>query len=981
LARTLAPLALVPLALLLAAPLPARADEAWKDSYELGLKRYQKGELEDAADLADAALADAPTNVAVLTLYRLALESQGDYEEAGEALEELAAEHKDAYGPALVLADHLRERDAKRAETYYRRALLAEPGRPAASVGLAEVLLGRGERSEAAVALKKAFSWYRDASAEALDAPACRVLARAALAAESIEELRKEHVRPFAEEARTLMQRAYDLEGSSPDLLAQWAQVYLSKSNFPEARKLLKKGLEVDPRHARSNALLAESLLDDLYGGTQKYDTAREALATALGRNPQLSSAHVLKAELEITDALYQEALTSYDAGLTQRPDWARALGGKAGVLQLLERHKEAKTLLDGATDRLGATQSADLYRHLARTLDQKFRYKEAYAAAKRATELDPSFWPAYTQLGLAAMRVGREAEARTYLEKAHEADPFDLYAFNQLTLLDYLDRSFVSYETEHFVVRLEKKEAPWLRPYLDPLLDRSWKDLAKRYELDLDSKILLEVFPDLQDFSVRAVAHRFIPASGVTFARVVGLASPNALPPGSHGWGRVLWHELAHVASLERSAHRVPRWLTEGISVFEESKGHKAWVREWDEAVVDALHRGRLLPILELDQGFSKPRFPNQVMLSYYQGGLICRFVETEYGFEKILSLLDGYKEGLTLPKNLDRALGLTPAAFDKAFLAYVGEMFQHVKYRPVLDSRAELGRLRRKAKKNRKDLKAQVDYGLACVDMDRWADAETTAGRIMAIDPQSGDAKLIDAHIAWHRGHKEKAIKLVNAALAAGTSDPLGARLFLARYYARPEDRTSEEPRDARQATKELEGALRLFPTRQATLRNLQELYVTLEETEKAEALDLRIARVAPNDAQVRITLADRALEAGRLEEAADWIEQVEYILPQWPDLHRARAVLGALSGDEQLSADAKQKFGLTLKGSPPPAAAKARAAFDAAIKKAKEARAAEEAGKAEGAPDRMPEKPSPAEPPPGEPKKDDPAPSTPF
>src|SRR5207249_2162170 len=117
-------------------------------------------------------------------------------------------------------------------------------------------------------------------------------------------------------------------------------------------------------------------------------------------------------------------------------------------------------------------------------------------------------------------------------------------------------------------------------------LLDRAWGELSARYEVKLDSKILVEVFPNLNDFSVRAVAHRFIPASGVTFARVVAIASPAAFPPDFHGWGRVLWHELAHVATLERSSYRVPRWLTEGISVFEESKGHRAWVREWDVAL-----------------------------------------------------------------------------------------------------------------------------------------------------------------------------------------------------------------------------------------------------------------------------------------------------------------------------------------------------------------------------------------------------------
>ena len=46
-------------------------------------------------------------------------------------------------------AEKLRSQDAKKAEAIYREALTAEPGHPGAAVGLAEILVSRGETAEA----------------------------------------------------------------------------------------------------------------------------------------------------------------------------------------------------------------------------------------------------------------------------------------------------------------------------------------------------------------------------------------------------------------------------------------------------------------------------------------------------------------------------------------------------------------------------------------------------------------------------------------------------------------------------------------------------------------------------------------------------------------------------------------------------------------------------------------------------------------
>mgnify|MGYP000630559800 CR=1 FL=1 len=56
------------------------------------------------------------------------------------------------------------------------------------------------------------------------------------------------------------------------------------------------------------------------------------------------------------------------------------------------------------------------------------------------------------------------------------------------------------------------------------------------------------------------------MPVQARVEGNVVTLDSPRAREPGTFNWQATLWHELAHVFTLQASKQRVPRWLTEGL-------------------------------------------------------------------------------------------------------------------------------------------------------------------------------------------------------------------------------------------------------------------------------------------------------------------------------------------------------------------------------------------------------------------------------
>ena len=77
-------------------------------------------------------------------------------------------------------------------------------------------------------------------------------------------------------------------------------------------------------------------------------------------------------------------------------------------------------------------------------------------------------------------------------------------------------------------------------------------------------------------------------------------------------------------------SNQRVPRWLTEGISVYEEGKARQEWGREMEVPFAMALQRKETLKLKDLNAGFTRPE---TIALAYYQASLLVDHIVTTYG------------------------------------------------------------------------------------------------------------------------------------------------------------------------------------------------------------------------------------------------------------------------------------------------------------------------------------------------------------
>src|SRR4029079_15107525 len=134
------------------------------------------------------------------------------------------------------------------------------------------------------------------------------------------------------------------------------------------------------------------------------------------------------------------------------------------------------------------------------------------------------------------------------------------------------------------------------------------------------------------------------------------------------------LWHELAHVITIGMSNQRIPRWLTEGISAFEEKRGRPEWARGQDVEFATLLNRGETIKLRELNAAFTNPR---TISLAYFEAALLVEHLVEQYGDNGVSKLVRAYAEGIDTDAALKSALGTDFDKLQASFNQFNDRMF----------------------------------------------------------------------------------------------------------------------------------------------------------------------------------------------------------------------------------------------------------------------------------------------------------------
>ncbi|HZS07178.1 MAG TPA: tetratricopeptide repeat protein [Blastocatellia bacterium] len=441
-------------------------------------------------------------------------------------------------------------------------------------------------------------------------------------------------------------------------------ELFTEKYNYAEAVEFFKDAFKVNPNSARAHLGVAANR--KISGGEEMLVEINKALEI----NPNYVEAKTLRAFTEIEAEQFDKAAADLDSALKINPNSLEALSLKAAMFWVQDRAAD----YDNSVKAVLAINPRDgmLYETLSHFATINRRYAQAADFSAQAVKLSPRLWQAHLSLGIALIRLGKDAEGRAEIDASFKGDPFNVWAKNSLDLMDAMNDYTVASHGP-FTIKSAGKESGAVEPYAASLLEEAQRALSAKYKFTPKAPITVEIFPNHEDFAVRALGLPGLGALGVCFGQTLALDSPSARKAGEFNWGSTLWHEYTHVITLQMTDYRIPRWFSEGLSVYEERKARPGWGDDWSVITIKSFNDGRWAKIADLDGRFLRPKAPDDVQLGYFQASQVCEFVTDKFGFDAILDMLRRYRDKEKTPDILKASLKLTEDEFDRAFNEYI--------------------------------------------------------------------------------------------------------------------------------------------------------------------------------------------------------------------------------------------------------------------------------------------------------------------
>ena len=827
--------------------------------------RYLAGEY-DEAERSLRPLAAGGDAEAGAVLARLLVET-GRLPEADDLAQKLVKAHPDNAQLAILGGETaLAGGRTAEAEESFRKALALDTDSHRARVLLKHLydLSGRDDQSEKIVDWFWEFNNSRIRKAGKLEAEDYRYVAEAVMGFDT--ESTKVAFRHFM--------RAYK---AAPDLHEAYlgaGDLAIEVYDWMRAERSFKLALKRNPRHPLGHLGLAR-----VYLAASAMKKAEGAALEALKVNPHLAGAHLVLAQLHLVDDRMAEARTEIDAALGPNPvdpealaldaTWRFASGDEAGY------DKVVKKALALYPRHLG------VYTGAASVLERRRRFPEALAMYRRARKLDPEGWEGHYGEGMTLVRMGEEEAGYAALEIAFERNPFNVTAFNTLVALDrdFKDGALARRETDHWVVKVARTEDAVLGEHLEEMLERVWREETERFGFEprgpdeSKRKVLFEMFAEHDDFSARTAGIPNLGALGATLGQIVTMPSPSwgVGRNSPFRWEEVARHEFAHVITLQLTDYRIPRWFTEGISVYVEGDPQNSY----DPLLARAAGEGEIATLAELNSLFTRPKTPADVALGYYQASLVVEYLVKAYGFDCIKKACRLYGRGRTTEEVMREVTGLAPADLDRRIARYV-ELHLERTHAWSPPGRKEVERLKTRLDKEPADAEARARLAEGMLTSRQYDEALEHATRAVKDSPRAGPAKalVVIGLVSKMRDRDDAAALAAFEKATRADPDNFRALLFLG---------LAERSAGKESAVRTLEKAHEMNPrfaqgVRAFNAPPLAELLVGMlkgrGESERALAVAERASRSDPNDWKSALFAGRAHLEAGRPVDAKKWL-----------------------------------------------------------------------------------------------------------
>ncbi len=575
-----------------------------------------------------------------------------------------------------------------------------------------------------------------------------------------------------------------------------FANIAIDKGDFQLAATQFRAALKLTPGNPDIHFGLAQS-----FGGSDT-EKATEYLNTALRIDPNHIPSNLYLVEQKISEENYSDAVKNIDQILKINPTQPRSLAYRAVVAHLQNKPADEKKFRDLALSTWKSNPEVD---HLiGEKLSQKYRFAEGAEYQRRALIYDRNYLPAKIQLAQDLLRLGKESEGWKLADEVYQSDGYNILAHNLVTLRSNITE-FKTIAADGFVVRMSPREAEIYGDQVLALLSQAKKQLCKKYDFKVSKPIVVEIFPKQQDFAIRTFG---LPGGagflGVCFGKVITMNSPSSQGATPTNWKSVLWHEFCHVVTLQKTKNKMPRWLSEGISVYEERLANPAWGQSMNAQFKQMILGPDLTPVSKLSGAFLQPKSAAHLQFAYYESSLAVQFLVEKHGPKVINRILVDLGLGMTINQALDRYTG-SIKLLDKEFADYAkklaNEFAPGVEFKPPkISGPLNIQTAQKIVDKNPKNYFVLQQLAQLHIETQNFTAAKSVVDKMLKLHPEGDASHALLARIA----RETNDLALEKSSLqkfVAKNSDSYSSRLRLAQiaFEANQWDETMKQARES--------------------------------------------------------------------------------------------------------------------------------------------------------------------------------------
>lgn len=815
----------------------------------------------------------------------------GDYEEAAKLAREGAAERgRNEDWPVLLSKCLLTLGQYAEAQSAASNALAANPWSIRVRLSAREVFLQNGEVERAKELVQEigdlagARPWaYRDSAgflalgqaALLLGADARRVLDNFFNRVKKTDPAFRETYLVIGELALDkydnalagqTFQAGLERFPNDPELLYGLAKSFAS-GDRSEMLPLLQEALDRNPRHVPSLLLLADHLID-----AEEYTKADELLGKVVAVNPKQPEAWAYRAVL-------------------------------AHLRNDLEKEKKAR---ETALAVWKTNPKVDYL--IGLKLSQKYRFTEGSSYQRRALQSNEDYLPAKSQLAQDLLRLGQDEEGWALAEDVYQQDGYDVVAFNLVTLHDTISKFQLLTNTD-FKVRMHPHEAAIYGKHVTNLLDRAKRVLCGKYGIDLAQQTVVEIFPEQKDFAVRTFG---MPGGqgflGVCFGSVITANSPASQAAALINWQSVLWHEFCHVVTLGLTKNKMPRWLSEGISVYEERQANPAWGEQLTPRYREMILEGELTPVGHLSSAFLTPKTPLHLQFAYYQSSLVVEYLMDRFGLGAMKKILADLAAGQSINQAIE-AHTAPLTTIEKEFAEFARERAERLApgvdwSEPTPEELADGEELW--MRRHPKSIWTLTQQARKLLAEKKWEEAKAPLQKLIEVYPENTGPEnpyllLAEAHRGLNETEQERAVL---GKLARVESNAVQAYLRLMELDSAAKDWAA--------ATRSAQRFLAVNPLVPQPYRCLAQATQELGRDQEAiEAYETLLLLDPPNPAEIHFrlgTLLDKAGDPGAKRQVLQALEEA----PRFREAHQLLLKITRAPGSEESSAQSGASAG---------------------------------------------------------------------